>query len=105
MPDLHNTLYRLVPTNAWAISNQNPKEQFLSTVRCAHEADFDKTRDALIEQGRPAKEQRRDGSVQGTERHNGNAGFALQAQEKLTRLLMLRPDRDPATPSHRATHG
>lgn len=87
MPDVHNTLYELVPADGSAIGNQSRKERLTSTVKGAREVAFDKARDTVFEQGKLAKGKGRGGSVRWTERHNGE-----QSRYK-------------PTPSHRATHG
>ena len=99
MPDLQDTLYRLVPEDGSAIGNQSLREKFLSTAKGASEADFETARDALVEQGRLAKGKGRGGSVRRVETAGGDNGFALQAQEKPAELPLSSAKSAPRKPA------
>ena len=87
MPDLQDTLYRLVPEDGSAIGNQSLREKFLSTAKDASDADFEAARDGLVEQGKLTKGKGRGGSVRRAEPASGGGnGFALQSQEKPAEL-------------------
>ena len=103
MPDLQDTLYRLVPEDGSTIGNQSLREKFLSTAKGAREADFEAARDALVEQGRLAKGKGRGGSVRRAEPAGGDNGFTLQAQEKPAELPLSAAKSVPRKPVLKAT--
>jgi adenine-specific DNA-methyltransferase len=98
MPDLLDTLYRLVPEDGSAIGNQSLREKFLSTVSGASDSDFEAARDALVVHGKLAKGKGRGGSVRRAEPAGGVNGFALHAQEKPAELPLSAARSAPRKP-------